>query len=201
MFLFRKPSPAAIQSLLKTQQGKDFSYTELGATKKHECPPGYRPNHLRLKIGEGREAYQRAVKALNELENLKLSWCQFHSSEDRLVGGATIAICAQHFGFHSINFSRILEVYEDEVRESDGKLKLRFGYIYGTLSSHDLIGEEQFLVEFNEETQEVIYDIFSFSKLRTLFTRLGAPMGRLLQRRFVRESGEVVKQYIHSHHE
>jgi uncharacterized protein (UPF0548 family) len=70
--------------------------------------------------------------------------------------------------------------------EERGKTE-RFGFAYGTLLDLAEIGEERFLVEFNPEHQEVWYDIRAFSRPGTL-ARLGYPIARGLQRRFVRDS-------------
>ena len=64
MFLFRKPSDDATWWFLSSQEGLSFSYKEVGASREGVAPPGYGVDRYRLKLGEGPEAYERAVEAL-----------------------------------------------------------------------------------------------------------------------------------------
>ncbi len=63
----------------------------------------------------------------------------------------------------------------------------RFGFAYGTLPAHVEQGEERFTVE-RHANGEVWYDLRAFSKPRYWPVRIGKPLARRLQRRFVRDS-------------
>ena len=41
-----------------------FSYKEVGASQEVGAPPGYAVDRYQVKLGEGAEAYERAVEAL-----------------------------------------------------------------------------------------------------------------------------------------
>ena len=57
----------------------------------------------------------------------------------------------------------------------------RLGFAYGTLAEHAESGEERFTIEWNRNKDEVLYDIFAFSRPRQAFAKLGHPLSRLLQ--------------------
>ena len=101
--------------------------------------------------------------------------------------GSTVAILVRHYGFWSLNASRIVYVVDDR------GARPRFGFAYGTLTEHAEIGEERFTVEFEPEDETVWYDIYAFSRPHGL-ARLGYPWSRRLQRRFARDSLRAIRR-------
>jgi uncharacterized protein (UPF0548 family) len=65
------------------------------------------------------------------------------------------------------------------------------------LPDHVESGEERFAIEWNRETNSVVYDVVAFSRPRHLLTRVGYRLVRRLQRRFGRESGEAMVRATH----
>ncbi|MGH9553683.1 MAG: DUF1990 family protein [Terriglobales bacterium] len=61
----------------------------------------------------------------------------------------------------------------------------RYGFAYGTLQEHAESGEERFSVEWNLANDEVIFDLLAFSRPHALLARLGYPVSRYYQRRFI----------------
>jgi len=107
-----------------------------------------------------------------------LGWVQLFQPKTEIKTGATVAVLIHHFGFWSLNASRIIYVFEEARRH---------GFAYGTLQDHAEQGEERFSIEWMED-DSVIYDILAFSKPRQWQARLARPVCRLLQRRFARDS-------------
>jgi uncharacterized protein (UPF0548 family) len=63
--LLGKPSDDAIQQFPSLQRDPPFSYKEVGASREVGAPPGYYAvDRYQVKLGEGAEAYRRAVEAL-----------------------------------------------------------------------------------------------------------------------------------------
>jgi len=87
----------------------------------------------------------------------------------------------QHFGFYSLNACRIVYVVDEH-----GPPR-RFGFAYGTLPAHVECGEERFMIEMSADGT-VSYSLRAVSKPRLLLTRIGYPIVRRLQKRFVRDS-------------
>jgi uncharacterized protein (UPF0548 family) len=73
--------------------------------------------------------------------------------------------------------------------------KNRFGFAYGTLPGHAECGEEIFMVERHED-DSVHYVIKAFSRPRLWLARLGYPIARAQQRKFVRDSKAAMQQWV-----
>ena len=66
MFLHRKPSEEVIRQFISSQQDLPFSYEQVGTTESQarDGHKGYTVDHNRIKLGEGKETYERAMSAL-----------------------------------------------------------------------------------------------------------------------------------------
>ena len=181
MFLLREPSPEAIRRFISSQRDLRFSYPEVGATA-GELPPAYLVDRNRIKLGTGREGYERAIAALRNWKQFDLGWVRMVPPETIIEAGAVVAILTHHFGFWSLNACRIVYLISE-----DGPVK-KFGFAYGTLSSHVERGEERFTIEWHESDDTVWYDILAFSRPNQFLVRLGFPLARRLQKRFARDS-------------
>ena len=92
-----------------------------------------------------------------------------------------MAVQARTFGFWSLSAARIVYVIEENTAAN------RFGFAYGTLPNHVECGEERFMIE-RLENNSVWYDIYAFSHPEHPLVRLGFPIARKLQKRFVKQS-------------
>ena len=184
MFLLRKPSDKAIRRFISSQHELPFSYREVGATRSEEAPAGYTVDHNRIRLGEGENIYQRAVSALRSWQQFDLGWVQIVPPNTPVEVGRTVAVRAHTFGFWSLNACRIVYVIDEKEK--------RFGFAYGTLPNHVECGEERFSIERHED-DSVWYDIYAFSHPEHPLVRLGFPIARKLQKRFVRASLAVMK--------
>ena len=182
MFLFRKSSGDAIRWFLSSQEVLAFSYKGVGLSREGVAPPGYAVDRYRLKLGEGSEAYERAVEALRGWRQFNLDWVQLLPPETLVEVATTVVVRARHYGFWSLNPARIVYLIEET-----GDVE-RFGFGYGTLPGHAERGEERFSVEWNREDGSVHYDVFAFSRPKHSLAWLGYPLARALQRRFARDS-------------
>jgi len=191
MFFLRQPSPEAIQRFISSQRDLPFSYPEVGATA-GELPTGYIVDHNRVKLGTGKETYEQAIAALRKWKQFDLGWVKIMPDETPLEVGATVAIQAKAFGFWSLSASRIVYLINE-----DAPLK-RFGFAYGTLPDHVECGEERFTIEWHAGADSVWYEISAFSRPQNPLVRLGFPLARMLQKRFVRESLAVMATVDHA---
>jgi uncharacterized protein (UPF0548 family) len=189
LFLLRPRTPA-IQRLLKERERATFSYKDIGATRTAP-PPGWRINHMRRLIGKRQAAYEKACTALFSWRLLAIEGLQVFPATPELQTGTDVAILSRHFGIWSVDFCRVIYVLRDEF-ERDGRL-LRTGFAYGTLPGHAVRGEEIFSIEWHPATQEVWYDIYSFSLPATPLIKLLSPIARATQRRFARASLEAAR--------
>ncbi len=182
--MIREPSGARISRAFDLQRDATFSYAKVGASRKAPGEiPGYTVDHNRVKLGEGAEVFGRAVDALRGWRMFEVGWAGLLPPGAPVEVGTTVAVFARHYGFRSLNFSRV--VYG--ISEDDGGVSRR-GFAYGTLPEHGESGEERFTVEWRRDDGSVFYDLYAFSRPNHPLARLGYPFARVLQRRFARDS-------------
>ena len=129
MFLLTKPSLERIRELIAAQRNLPFSYPEVGATR--TAPPqGYTVDHNRVKLGVGKECFERAVKAIRSWKQFDLGWVQALLLDTPIEIDAAVGVLAHHAGFWSFNVSRVVYVINE-----DGPI-VKFGFAYGTLKTH-----------------------------------------------------------------
>lgn len=180
MFLLRDPSAELVREFVRSQESASYTYSEVGATGE-QLPEGYTVDHRRIKLGSGKETFDRAVEAIKDWRQFDLGWVRIAPPGVPIEVGATVAIVTRHFGFRSLNAARIVYVINE-----DGPAK-RFGFAYGTLAQHVECGEERFMIELLEDGS-VWYDILAFSRPHHFLVRVGFPFARRLQKRFATDS-------------
>lgn len=180
MFTIQKPDRQRVLQFIDSQAEAEFSYPEIGASRS-SGPAGYNVDHNRIMIGNGLADLKLAVEAVRSWKMFDFPWLELCWPDTPIESGRTVAIIVNHFGFWSMNAARIVYVIDDAEAG-------RFGFAYGTLSEHGERGEERFLVELDNATGDVWYDLFAFSKPNHLMARLGYPLTRMLQKRFASDS-------------
>ena len=186
MFLRRKPNRATLARLLTTHQTYPFSYATVGGTQKN-LPAGYRVDHNRILIGHGLDQFAVAKATIDEWKMFDLNWIELFPTRPCVQVGTAVAVVVHHFGFWSVNISRIIYLIDEASR---------YGFAYGTLPCHSEEGEERFLVEHDRNTDEVWYDLYSFSRPKHPLARIGHPIARHLQKQFARESLAAMKRAL-----
>ena len=189
MLSLRKPSADSIRGFLATQSTLDFSYSAVGATAQ-QPPAGYVVDRTRIELGEGVEVFRSAKAALQHWEHFRLGWLEARPPDTPLCAGEVVAVLAHAIGIWWLNAGRIIYVVDQL-----GPIS-KFGFAYGTLPDHAETGEERFLIEWNQSTNDVWYDILAFSRPRHVLARLGYPIVRRMQRRFRRDSAEAMRRSV-----
>ena len=161
---------------------KDFTYDDVGATRDRPgfCPPGFRPLHVRTRLGEGHDVFRRAAEAVMTWEMHRAMGVGVHTTADRAapdvdvtitLGGLVKAPC------------RVIWTAEEHRRA---------GWAYGTLSGHPECGEESFVVDRTGDGT-VWLTISAFSRPAKWYTRAGGPATRGLQEAYARRCGVVLR--------
>jgi uncharacterized protein (UPF0548 family) len=156
VFLPSRPSPDQIRAFISSQERKPFSYPEVGASR-DIAPRGYNLDHTRIHLGNGRQVFEGAIKAIRQWKMFEMARLSLCWPGTRIEVGATVAVLVAHLGFWSLNSCRIVYLIDER-----GPVE-RFGFAYGTLTEHAEIGEERFSVEFHASEQAVWYDLYAFS--------------------------------------
>jgi uncharacterized protein (UPF0548 family) len=190
MLSLRRPSIGMMRDFLAAQSQLDFTYAEVGSTA--TVPPtGYAVDHTRVRLGEGETIFARAKAALGRWDHFRLGWVEAWSPATAIEPGRVVAVLARKFGVWSLNACRIVYVVDQP-----GPIE-RFGFAYGTLPDHVEMGEERFVVEWDEATSgEVWYDILAFSRPHHPLVRLANPYIRRVQKRFGRESAAAMARAV-----
>jgi uncharacterized protein (UPF0548 family) len=187
MLFLLKPSETRIRSLLAERKAMTYSYPHAGATR--STPPvRWRINDMQLRVGQGRAKCDVLVNALFSWKLLAVRGLQVFASTDTIEPGTDVAILSRHFGIWSVDFCRVIYVLRDEPEQNSAVL--RTGFAYGTLPGHAVRGEERFSVEWHPATEEVCYEIYSFSLPANSLIKLLSPIARATQLRFARASLE-----------
>jgi uncharacterized protein (UPF0548 family) len=183
-----KPGERTIRKFLEEQARLDYSYGAVGASQDGH-PAGYDLDHNRVRLGEGSEAFEAACAALRAWRMFPRPWTETYPPDLPLATGAVVAVLFHLFGIWWLNACRIVYTVDEPAPVR------RFGFAYGTLPGHVESGEERFTVE-QEGDGGVWYDIRAFSRPRHPLARLGYPLARRLQRRFVRDSQAAMRRAV-----
>jgi len=180
MLFLSKPGQDLIRSFISAQKDQPFSYTEVGSSRE-KAPSGYTSDHNRIRLGTGRDDFDRATAAVKQWKMFDMPWIDLCWPDTPIEPGAIVAVLVSHFGFWSLNACRIVYVMEEH-----GALEA-YGFAYGTLPDHAASGEERFMVEYDKNDGTVWYDVLAFSRPRPL-AFLAYPFTRSLQKRFAKDS-------------
>ncbi|MDR3639664.1 MAG: DUF1990 domain-containing protein [Isosphaeraceae bacterium] len=181
----RRPSTGTIRKFLAEQSKLGLTYEAVGATAASP-PEGYVVDHTRIRLGQGEEVFARAQAAIRRWGQFRLGWVEAWSAETPIQSGKVVAVVAREIGLWWLNACRLVYVVDEPGPRH------RFGFAYGTLPDHAGMGEERFLVEWDEVSGDVWYDILAFSRPHHLLTWLGYPYMRRVQKRFGRESAAAM---------
>jgi uncharacterized protein (UPF0548 family) len=152
-----------------------LTYAEVGATA-GALPPGYRHVRAERVIGRGRAAFERAADALLAGEVQRRAGAVIRLSETPITVGTSVRMLLR-VGPLSFRAPAIV-VWAERTED-------RCGFAYGTLPGHPERGEERFALELTA-SGAVVFRITAFSRPGRWFTRVGAPLARLVQRRMTR---------------
>lgn len=144
-----------------------------------------------VRIGSGRDGYERAVRALRGWQMFQLGWAELCWPSAPIEVGTTVGVLMRALGIWTLNACRIVYCI-DERRAGEGGSVERFGFAYGTLPDHALSGEERFCVEWRAVDDSVWYELLRFSRTDAL-PRPVRPYARRLQRRFARDSQRAMR--------
>lgn len=188
MWSLKQPSVRRIAAFLAAQGALPYSYREVGGTR-GAAPAGYDEDHNRIALGKGQAVFDAGCQALRQWAMFPAPWTAIRPANAAIEAGTVVAMIARAFGLWWLNACRIVYVFDETA-----PLR-RFGFAYGTLPGHVESGEERFSIEWDRDNT-VWYDVRAFSRPRLWLARLGYPLARRLQRRFVRESQAAMRRAV-----
>jgi len=144
-----------------------------------------------ITIGKGKKDFNKARDLLKKWAHFQLNWA-FVDPETPLTQHHPYGNLSRVFLSWILNPLRV-EYVDDANTDSGGK---RFAYGTTTLRGHALAGEERFQVEWDKSSDDVTYEIYSFSRPGDFLSFVGYPIALYLQSSFAQKSLESMKQSI-----
>lgn len=183
MLFLRRPSDKVIADYLEQQRALPLTYAAAGATRGDDWPAGFNHDRNIALLGKGAAVFEKAAAALRAWRMFPAGWTEIVPADAGQTEGNCVVVIFRIFGLWWLNATRILYALDEP---GDG-VKRRRGFAYGTLPGHVECGEERFTVVWMED-DSVRYELHAFSRPRFWLARLGKPVARALQRRFVKQS-------------
>ncbi|MFD7463021.1 MULTISPECIES: DUF1990 family protein [unclassified Streptomyces] len=160
----------------------DFTYEDVGGTREPGfCPPGFRPLHVRTRLGEGEDVFRRAAEAVCTWGMHRAMGVGIEASAERAAPGVDVTVTLA--GVVKAPCRVVWTV--DEPR--------RAGWAYGTLPGHPECGEESFVVDRTGDGT-VWLTVSAFSRPASWYAKAGGPATRGLQHAYARRCGKVLRQ-------
>lgn len=196
MFSLRTLTEESVEAQVKLVESADYNYPDIEITKQTD-PKGYTVDHNRIQLGVGEADFQKGIEAMKNWKMFDLGWVRQLRSKEKvpIEAGVIAAVSSSQLFLHTLCLSRIIYTVDDEIEKNSAKVK-RFGFAYGTLPIHVEAGEERFLIEWNQETDEVWYDVLAFSKPYHFLTKIGYFYARMCQKRFGRDTKAVMRKTV-----
>ncbi|MCZ4497824.1 MAG: hypothetical protein JWQ74_377 [Marmoricola sp.] len=163
-----------------------LTYNEVGASLTagpDGLPAGYRHLDEQFTVGYGAKAFEVAAARLAQWGVQRgVRGVRVSASVDRVEVGA-VAVVRLGVGPLAVRAPvRVVAVVDEPVRR---------GFAYGTLAGHPECGEESFVLSFRDD-DAVVLRIRAFSRAGSLLTRVGGPLGRVVQRVVTRAYGRAL---------
>lgn len=165
-----------VEQVLTYLQADDvqLNYPEVGATAGPlRLPAGYALVRRTAGLGHGRQAFDTAAEHLMRWDMHRRAGLRVESAAERAVLGGDVRLVLSVGPLRFPAPCRVVRVV-DEPRAR--------GFAYGTLTGHPEMGEESFVVRLDEQDR-VTLEIVAFSRPARWWSRLAAPVSRLVQRR------------------
>lgn len=183
--LFKHPE-SITAAFIARERSLPHSYKEVGDTQKETPVAGFDNDFNFIELGRGDTVWEAAKAAIRAWKMFPGRWASIWPETTVIREGEVVAMQARVMGLWWLNSCRIVYVID---------LPDKFGFAYGTLPGHVECGEELFMVE-RTANGTVRYLLKAFSRPRFWLARLGYPIARAYQRKFVRESKASMLAFV-----
>ncbi|HAD13475.1 MAG TPA: DUF1990 domain-containing protein [Saprospirales bacterium] len=184
--MFYPPNTHTLQAFLQKESTLPYSYIQVGQTRLVDKVSGFDNDYNVQVLGQGEAVWEAARQAIRAWQMFPEDWTRIYPQPAPIQENVVVVMQARVLGWWWINSCRI--VYTIDTENS-------FGFAYGTLPGHVEMGEELFKVE-KLPDGTVHYEIKAFSRPRFWMTRLGYPLARMYQRKFVTESKAAMLAFV-----
>lgn len=161
-----------MKRLLADLESAELTYGDIGATLAAKRPEGFHHDQFEDVVGEGAEAFQRAVTGLKSWKAHRLPGMRVFPADQVIRTGATVVLTLGTPIASVVAPVRVVGVVDGQTR---------WGFAYGTLPGHPEQGEESFAVSLSGDGI-VHFEIEALSRPADPLVRLSGPFGRGVQR-------------------
>jgi uncharacterized protein (UPF0548 family) len=175
-----------MKRLVEDLEDTEPTYDEVGATLAGKKPEGFHHDSYEAVVGNGAEAFQRAVTGLKTWKAHRLPGMQVFPHDQEIRSGATVVVTLGTPIASIAAPCRIVGVIDGQTR---------WGFAYGTLPGHPEQGEESFAVSMSPDGT-VSFEIEAFSRPGDPLVRLSGPIGRGMQRGGTGAYLRVLKRFV-----
>ncbi len=161
-----------MRQMVEALETAEPTYSDIGATLAGKRPEGFHHDHYEMVLGQGLEAFQRAVAGLKTWEAHRLPGMRVFPDDQEIRTGATVVVTLGTPILALAVPCRIVGVIDGQTR---------WGFAYGTLPGHPEQGEEAFVVSISPD-EVVQFEIEAFSRPGDLLVQLAGPIGRGIQK-------------------
>ena len=175
-------SPARLEQFVEAQREQTVTYDGLVVPT-----PGFRFTRTLKPLGDGQDVFNRAVSGL-EAWAVYPSWLTLYPAQQPLKGGTDVALITGLGLLKTVSAVRVVSLERDNAHAA---------FTLGTLPQHAVSGGERFCV-YRDEQGRVWYELTAVSKPQQPLVKLGAPVLRLVQAQFARDSLRSLQRFIAS---
>jgi uncharacterized protein (UPF0548 family) len=175
----RRPRPDALDRLVTTAQGLPPGVAPTG--RFDGAPPGFRVGSTRELVGSGTADFERAQRVIAAWAFLP-TWAYPHPPAVPQAPGATLVLVVRTLFLWSVLPARIVQTVEQPADAG----QRRAGFVYSALRGHVAEGYERFMVEHDEATGQVTFDLTAVARPASPVLRLVRPLFTLMQQNFRR---------------
>jgi uncharacterized protein (UPF0548 family) len=161
-----------------------LTYDEIGATRSGPLPPGYAHADHSAVVGQGAQAFERAVAAVFDWRAQRAAGLRVRASGPAGEPGTVVVLTA---GLPRLGYDIPCRVVWSQ-RSGPER-----GFGYGTLPGHPESGEEAFVVEHRDDGV-VLFRTRVFSRLASPLARLGGPVSRAVQQAALHRYVAAIRQ-------
>ena len=175
-------SPNRLEKFVATQREQTVTYDGPVVPT-----PGFRFTRTLKPLGDGPNVFDRAVSGL-EAWAVYPSWLTLYPAQPPLKIGTDVALITGLGLLKTVSAVRVVSLERDNAHAA---------FTLGTLPQHAVSGGERFCV-YRDEQGRVWYELTAVSKPQQPLVKLGAPVLRLVQAQFARDSLRSLQRFIAS---
>ena len=175
-------SPARLERFIAAQKEQSVTYDGLVVPT-----AGFRFTRTLKPLGDGPEVWAKAAAGL-EAWAVYPTWMTLYPAQPPLNVGTDVALVTGLGPLKTVSAVRVVSLERDNRHAA---------FTLGTLPQHAVSGGERFCV-YLDERERVWFELTAVSKPQQPLVKLGAPVLRLVQTQFARDSVRSLRRFIAS---